>query len=164
MIETHLTLNGRKITTLVPDSTLLVELLREHQHLTGTHVGCDTTQCGACTVHVDGKIMKSCTVLAAQVVGSDITTIEGLSPEGQLHPVQEAFRECHALQCGFCTPGMIMTISHFLKDKPKVLSDEVINRALEGHICRCTGYVNIIKAFKVAALKMYPDLLISNGA
>jgi carbon-monoxide dehydrogenase small subunit len=158
MITSTLQINGQQVSHQLPDETLLVELLREHQSLTGTHVGCDTTQCGACTVEVDGKILKSCTLLVAQIDGSQITTIEGLSSNGHLHPVQEAFKECHALQCGFCTPGMIMAISHFLKDKPQELNDEIIIKALEGNICRCTGYVNIIKAFKTAALKMYPDL------
>jgi aerobic carbon-monoxide dehydrogenase small subunit len=163
MINTTLRINGQMSQHHLPDETLLVELLREHCHLTGTHVGCDTTQCGACTVHVDGKILKSCTLLVAQIEGSEVTTIEGLAHEDQLHPVQEAFKECHALQCGFCTPGMIMAISHFLKVKPAPLNDEMIIKALEGNICRCTGYVNIIKAFKSAALKMYPDLIISDG-
>ena len=158
MITSTLQINGQQVSHQLPDETLLVELLREHQSLTGTHVGCDTTQCGACTVEVDGKILKSCTLLVAQIDGSQITTIEGLSSNGHLHPVQEAFKECHALQCGFCTPGMIMAISHFLKDKPQELNDEIIIKALEGNICRCTGYVNIIKAFKTAALKMYPDI------
>ena len=158
MITSTLQINGQQVSHQLPDETLLVELLREHQSLTGTHVGCDTTQCGACTVEVDGKILKSCTLLVAQIDGSQITTIEGLSSNGHLHTVQEAFKECHALQCGFCTPGMIMAISHFLKDKPQELNDEIIIKALEGNICRCTGYVNIIKAFKTAALKMYPDL------
>jgi carbon-monoxide dehydrogenase small subunit len=164
MIATTLTINGQPTHHNLPDETLLVELLREHQNLTGTHVGCDTTQCGACTVQVDGKILKSCTLLVAQIDGSQVTTIEGLALNGHLHPVQEAFKECHALQCGFCTPGMIMAIAHFLKDEPTQLNDEIIIKALEGNICRCTGYVNIIKAFKVAALKMYPNLHIAEEA
>jgi len=158
MIDVTLSINGKKVTESIPDQMLLVEFLREKQNLTGTHVGCDTTQCGACTVHVDGKILKSCTTLTAQIDGSDITTIEGLGEEKRLHAVQEAFRECHALQCGFCTPGMIMVISHFLKSKPLNINDEFLAKALEGNICRCTGYVNIIKAFKTAALKIYPEL------
>ena len=164
MIATTLTINGQASHHNLPDETLLVELLREHQNLTGTHVGCDTTQCGACTVQVDGKILKSCTLLVAQIDGSEVTTIEGLAMNGHLHPVQEGFKECHALQCGFCTPGMIMAIAHFLKDEPTQLNDEMIIKALEGNICRCTGYVNIIKAFKLAALKMYPNLHIAEEA
>jgi carbon-monoxide dehydrogenase small subunit len=158
MIEVNLSINGIKANGLIPDQMLLVEFLRENQNLTGTHIGCDTTQCGACTVHVNEKILKSCTVLVAQIDGMKITTIEGLCSGDKLHAVQEAFRECHALQCGFCTPGMIMTIAHFLKNRPSSLDDEYIFKSLEGNICRCTGYVNIIEAFKVAAYKLYPEL------
>jgi carbon-monoxide dehydrogenase small subunit len=161
MILINLSINGKKETELIEDDLLLVELLREKYNLTGTHVGCDTSQCGACTVHVDNMIYKSCTVLAAQVNGCKITTIEGLSEKNKLHAVQEAFQECHALQCGFCTPGMIMTISHFLREKPVDLSKQFITKCLAGNICRCTGYVNIIKAFRVAAIKLYPELKLS---
>jgi carbon-monoxide dehydrogenase small subunit len=137
----------------VEDRTLLVNLIRDHAQLTGTHVGCDTSQCGACTIHMNGVAVKSCTVLAAQANGADITTIEGMAKGDKLHPVQQAFTECHALQCGFCTPGMIMAVAGFLKDNPKP-TDEEIYHGLEGNLCRCTGYINIVKAVKQASKAM----------
>lgn len=122
-------------------------------HLTGTHVGCDTSQCGACTIHVDGRAVKSCTMLAVQANGATIVTIEGMANGEQLHPVQEAFTQCHALQCGFCTPGMIMAVSAFLKDHPQPTDEQIIH-GLEGNMCRCTGYINIVKAVKQAASRL----------
>jgi aerobic carbon-monoxide dehydrogenase small subunit len=126
-------------------NTLLVEALREQLRLTGTHVGCDTSQCGACTVHVDGKSVKSCTMLAVEAVGSEVTTIEGLAPTGELHPMQAAFVECHGLQCGFCTPGMVMSAVDLCKRTPKP-SEHDVRHWLEGNLCRCTGYHNIVRA------------------
>ncbi|HEY2021906.1 (2Fe-2S)-binding protein [Paraburkholderia sp.] len=161
MAEIQLRVNGVDVERVVPDQTLLVEFLRETLRLTGTHVGCDTSQCGACTVHLDGVAVKSCTVLAAQASGGTVTTIEGLRANADasapLHPVQNAFVQCHGLQCGFCTPGMIMAADFYLREQPK-LDDESICHALEGNICRCTGYVNIIEAVRHAAHEMYPAL------
>ncbi len=142
-----LTVNGRSVTKPIDPRTLLVHFLREHLELTGTHVGCDTAQCGACTVHMNGRAIKSCSMLALQVQGSEITTIEGLAPEGTMHPMQEAFRECHGLQCGFCTPGMVMTSVQILADKPDATEAE-IRDALDGNICRCTGYQNIVRSIQ----------------
>ena len=139
--------NGTRHSHEVEDRTLLANFLRDTLGLTGTHIGCDTSQCGCCTVHVNGQAVKSCTMLAVQANGADVVTIEGLAKSGTLHPVQRAFTECHALQCGFCTPGMIMAVAGFLKDNPKP-SDEEIYRGLEGNLCRCTGYINIVKAVK----------------
>ena len=153
MPQVSLTVNEKPVAAEVEGRTLLVQLLRETLGLTGTHVGCDTSQCGACTVHMNGVAVKSCTVLAGQADGAEITTIEGMAKNGKLHPVQQAFTECHALQCGFCTPGMIMAVSGFLKDNPKP-TDEEIYHGLEGNICRCTGYINIVKAVKQAAKTM----------
>ena len=150
MPQVTLTVNGKTSTVEVEGRTLLVELLREKLGLTGTHVGCDTSQCGACTVHVDGRAVKSCTMLAAQADGAEVVTIEGLAINGKLHPAQAAFTECHALQCGFCTPGMIMTTAALIKEHPAP-TDEQIVHGLEGNICRCTGYLNIVKAVKHAA-------------
>ncbi len=150
MAKITLTLNGKKTTGEVEDRVLLANFLRDELKLTGTHVGCDTSQCGACTVHVDGRAIKSCTMLAVQADGADVVTIEGLAKDGKLHPAQQAFTECHALQCGFCTPGMIMTTAALIKDNPKP-SDEEIVHGLEGNLCRCTGYLNIVKAVKRAA-------------
>jgi carbon-monoxide dehydrogenase small subunit len=147
------TVNGTKHDAVVEPRTLLVYFLREQLNLTGTHVGCDTSQCGACTVHLNGRAVKSCTVLAAQANGADITTIEGLARNGNLHPVQEGFHEKHGLQCGYCTPGMIMTAAHLLEVNPNP-TDEEIKHALEGNLCRCTGYINIIESVKWAATKM----------
>ena len=156
-------MNGDQVRGEVEDRTLLVEFLRQKCGLTGTHVGCDTSQCGACTVNLDGVAVKSCTVLAAQASGGAVTTVEGLAQDGNLHPVQEAFIACHGLQCGFCTPGMVMAIDYFLRERPASLSDESIHTALEGNICRCTGYVNIIEAVRHAAYRMYPDLAPAAG-
>jgi carbon-monoxide dehydrogenase small subunit len=158
MIKVELEVNGESRTHEVEDRRLLVEYLRQDCGLTGTHVGCDTSQCGACTVSLNGVAVKSCTVLAAQVDGSQVKTVEGLAQNGDLHPIQEAFIQCHGLQCGFCTPGMLMAIDFFLKQRPTSLDDDTIHTALEGNICRCTGYVNIIEAVRQAAYRMYPDL------
>ncbi|MEO6271317.1 MAG: (2Fe-2S)-binding protein [Lautropia sp.] len=149
----NLTVNGRPYSLEVEDRTLLVDLLRDQLGLTGTHVGCDTSQCGCCTVHWDGVAVKSCTALAAQADGADIATIEGLAPEGGLHPVQAAFSACHGLQCGFCTPGMIMTTVDLLSRHPDP-TDEQIRSGLAGNLCRCTGYVNIEAAVRLAAKTM----------
>jgi carbon-monoxide dehydrogenase small subunit len=154
MAKIELRVNGRDTAHDVEDRMLLVDYLRRTLGLTGTHVGCDTTQCGACTVNLDGKAVKSCTVLAAQASGGEVTTVEGLAePDGALHPVQEAFVTCHGLQCGFCTPGMVMAIERFLSTRP-ALDDASIHQALEGNICRCTGYVNIVCAVREAAKQM----------
>ena len=150
MAKVEITVNGKKEAREVEDRTLLVNFIRDSLGLTGTHVGCDTSQCGCCTVHMNGRAVKSCTVLAAQANGAEVVTIEGLAKNGELHPVQRAFTECHALQCGFCTPGMIMATAGFLADNPKPTEEE-INHALEGNLCRCTGYVNIVKAVKRSA-------------
>jgi carbon-monoxide dehydrogenase small subunit len=151
MPQVTLTVNGKSHTVEVEGRTLLVELLREQLRLTGTHVGCDTSQCGACVVHVDGDSVKSCTLLAVQADGSEVTTIEGLAkPDGTLHPMQEAFREYHALQCGFCTPGMVMSAIDLVKKHPAGLSEKEIREGLEGNLCRCTGYHNIVKAIAAA--------------
>jgi len=142
-----LTVNGKAVNTTVDPRTLLVQLIREQLRLTGTHVGCDTAQCGACTVHLNGRAVKSCSMLALQAQGAEITTIEGLSQNGALHPMQAAFRECHGLQCGFCTTGMVMSAVDLLKNNPKANEDE-IREALDGNICRCTGYHNIVKSIQ----------------
>jgi aerobic carbon-monoxide dehydrogenase small subunit len=152
--KVSLTVNGKRISAEVQGRTLLVQLLRDHLDLTGTHVGCDTTQCGCCTVHLDGKGVKSCTVLALACEGSTVTTIEGLAPEGGLHPMQAAFREHHALQCGFCTPGMIMSAVDMVKRKGHDLDAHTVREQLEGNICRCTGYHNIVKAIQAGAAAM----------
>ena len=149
----HTTLNGRAIDAEAEPQTLLVEWLRETQGLTGTHVGCDTSQCGACTVLVDGRSVKSCTMLAVQAQGRSVTTIEGLAQGGALHPLQEAFIQCHGLQCGFCTPGMVMSALCLLQSTPQPSDDEIVH-ALEGNLCRCTGYVNIVAAVREAARVM----------
>ncbi len=150
MTSVSLTVNGKSVTDEVEPRTLLVELLREHLRLTGTHVGCDTSQCGACTVHVDGIAVKSCTILAVQVDGAEVLTIEGLAKNGELHPMQAAFKEHHGLQCGFCTPGMVMSAIDILRRHPDP-SEETVRRELEGNFCRCTGYHNIVKAILAAA-------------
>jgi carbon-monoxide dehydrogenase small subunit len=150
MAKIELTVNGKKCSGEVEDRVLLANFLRDTLNLTGTHVGCDTSQCGACTVHVDGRAIKSCTMLAVQAEGADVVTIEGLAKNGKLHPAQAAFTECHALQCGFCTPGMIMTTAALIKDNPKPTDEEIVH-GLEGNLCRCTGYLNIVKAVKRAA-------------
>ncbi|SNS87698.1 (2Fe-2S)-binding protein [Tropicimonas sediminicola] len=156
MANVKLTVNGRAVSRDVPDTTLLSEFLRETLRLTGTHVGCDTSQCGACVVHVNGKAMKSCTVLAAAISGGEVTTVEGLA-NGSLHPMQTAFNDNHGLQCGFCTPGMIMTgvdMVNRYKAAGRELTEEAIRHELEGNICRCTGYHNIVKSIQDAAAKM----------
>ena len=153
MKKVSLEVNGKKITKNIDDHTILSVLLRDILNLTGTHIGCDTSQCGACVVHVDGKSIKSCTALAADLNGSKVTTIEGLAKNGKMHPMQEAFKKMHGLQCGFCTPGMVMSAIDLLKNN-KNPSDEEIRDWLEGNICRCTGYQNIVAAVKEAALKM----------
>ncbi len=142
-----LTVNGRAVKVNVDPRTLLVQLIRDQLHLTGTHVGCDTAQCGACTVHLNGRAIKSCSILAVQAQGAEVTTIEGLSQDGELHPMQAAFRECHGLQCGFCTPGMVMSAVQLLQDHPNATEQE-IREGLEGNICRCTGYHNIVKSIQ----------------
>jgi aerobic carbon-monoxide dehydrogenase small subunit len=147
------TVNGRTYKNDVEPRTLLVHYLREHLNLTGTHIGCDTSQCGACVVLINGVSVKSCTVLAAQADGAQITTIEGLAQDGNLHPIQEGFWEKHGLQCGFCTPGMIMSAYDLLQHNPNP-SEEEIRHNLEGNLCRCTGYQNIVKAVQYAAAKM----------
>ena len=155
MPQVSLTVNGKANTVEVEGRTLLVELLREKLRLTGTHVGCDTSQCGACVVHVDGESVKSCTILALQAEGAQVTTIEGLAAaDGTLHPMQEAFREYHALQCGFCTPGMVMSAIDLVKKHPNGMSEREIREGLEGNLCRCTGYHNIVKAVKAGASAM----------
>ena len=150
MTALSVTVNGTPIRSEVQDRTLLVHFLRDQMHLTGTHVGCDTSQCGACVMHVNGRAVKSCTIFAVQVEGDAITTIEGLAKNGKLHPVQAAFQEHHALQCGFCTPGMIMTALDMLA-RHKNPDEATIRQELEGNICRCTGYLNIIKAIRAVA-------------
>ncbi len=154
MSDVTLTVNGRRVSATVEDRTLLVHFLREHLGLTGTHVGCDTSQCGACVVHVDGKAMKSCSMLAAQASGSTVVTIEGLADGADLHPVQAAFKEHHGLQCGFCTPGMIMTATDMIRRHPEGLDEAAVRAELEGNICRCTGYHNIVKAILAASETM----------
>tara|TARA_Y100000992_G_scaffold30689_1_gene17175 strand:+ start:158 stop:616 length:459 start_codon:yes stop_codon:yes gene_type:complete len=149
MVKINININNKAYSEEVEDSTLLVELLRDKLGLTGTHVGCDTSQCGACVIHVDGDSVKSCTVLAAQVDGKNLTTVEGLASEGQLHPIQKSFQNNHALQCGFCTPGLVMSAVDLLKKNSSPSEDE-IREWFEGHICRCTGYKNIIKAVQEA--------------
>ena len=153
MKRVTLEVNGKKIDKEIPDHTILSVLLRDILNLTGTHIGCDTSQCGACVVHVDGKSIKSCTAFAADLNGSKITTIEGLAKNGKMHPMQEAFKKMHGLQCGFCTPGMVMSAIDLLKNN-KNPSDAEIRDRLEGNICRCTGYQNIVAAVKEAASKM----------
>lgn len=150
MANVEVTVNGKKYAREVEDRTLLANFLRDDLGLTGTHIGCDTSQCGCCTVHMNGRAVKSCTVLAVQANGADILTIEGLAKNGKLHPIQQAFTECHGLQCGFCTPGMIMAVAGLLKDNPKP-TDAEIEHGLEGNLCRCTGYINIVKAVKKSA-------------
>jgi carbon-monoxide dehydrogenase small subunit len=151
-VEITATVNGRSETSDAPARTLLVHWLRDHLHLTGTHVGCDTSSCGACTVLLDGTPVKSCTVFAVQANGRNVTTVEGLQQDGQLHAIQEGFKEEHGLQCGFCTPGMMLAASALLEDNPNP-SEEEIRWALSGNLCRCTGYQNIVRAVRWAAEK-----------
>jgi carbon-monoxide dehydrogenase small subunit len=146
--------NGKAVSADVDDRTLLVQFLRETLGMTGTHVGCDTSQCGACVVHVDGKAMKSCTMFAAAAEGAEVVTIEGLAANGNLHPMQQAFHEHHGLQCGFCTPGMIMTAVDMVNRLGNSLDEKTIRHELEGNICRCTGYHNIVEAIAAGAQSM----------
>jgi carbon-monoxide dehydrogenase small subunit len=146
--------NGRQRSADIDPRTLLVQFLRENLRLTGTHVGCDTSQCGACVVHIDGEAVKACTVLALSCDGSNVLTIEGLANGNELHPMQEAFREHHGLQCGFCTPGMIMTAVDLVRRKGNSLDEKTIREELEGNLCRCTGYHNIVKAIAAGARNM----------
>ncbi len=150
MTRIQMTLNGSARTAEVEDRTLLVNFLRDELGLTGTHVGCDTSQCGACTLHIDGRAIKSCTLLAVQADGAKVTTIEGMASGETLHPVQQAFSECHGLQCGYCTPGMVMAVSDLLRRHPQPTDDQILH-GLEGNLCRCTGYVNIVRSVKRAA-------------
>ncbi|TDG03456.1 (2Fe-2S)-binding protein [Paraburkholderia guartelaensis] len=152
-ISISLTVNGAPVTAEVEPHTLLVQFLREQQRLTGTHVGCDTAQCGACTVHLNGRAIKSCNQLAVQCDGMEVTTIEGLAKNGTLHPMQAAFRECHGLQCGFCTPGMVMCATALAAAKPD-LTESDVREGLDGNFCRCTGYHNIVKAVVAGAQAM----------
>ena len=153
MTMVNLTLNGKQVSADVPDNTLLVTFIRETMGLTGTHVGCDTSQCGACVVHVDGESLKSCTMLAAAAEGASVTTIEGIANGDSLHPMQQAFHENHGLQCGFCTPGMVMSAIELVQDNPNP-SETEIREGLEGNICRCTGYHNIVKSAQAGAKMM----------
>lgn len=149
-VAVNMTVNGKPVSAEVDPRTLLVQFIRDNLSLTGTHVGCDTAQCGACTVHLDGRAVKACSMLAVQANGGDMTTIEGLASGDTLHPMQAAFKDTHGLQCGFCTPGMVMSAIKILEDNPRPSEDE-IREALEGNICRCTGYENIVKAIQQVA-------------
>lgn len=163
MAKITVTVNGKTNTNEVDDRTLLVHYLREQLNLTGTHIGCDTSQCGACVVVVNGQSVKSCTTLAARCDGAQVTTIEGLADGGTMHPLQEGFWECHGLQCGFCTPGMIMSAYDLLQQNPNPTDDE-IRHGLEGNLCRCTGYHNIVRAVQYAAAKMRGEAVTSPNA
>ena len=154
MVQVAMTVNGKAVSANVDPRTLLVQFLRENLRLTGTHVGCDTSQCGACVVHVDGKAIKSCTALAVSLNGAHVTTIEGIAKGGKLHPMQQAFQDNHGLQCGFCTPGMIMTAVDLVNRKGHDLDEATIRHELEGNICRCTGYHNIVKSVMQGARDM----------
>jgi carbon-monoxide dehydrogenase small subunit len=154
MTAISLKVNGKAVSGDVEPRTLLVDFIRTNLGLTGTHVGCDTSQCGACVLHINGKAVKSCTTLAVACEGAEVTTIEGIAKNGKLHPMQQAFHEEHGLQCGFCTPGMIMSSIDIVKRNGKKVSEEVIRRELSGNICRCTGYHNIVAAVQSAAEKM----------
>ena len=154
MTTVSMKVNGKPVSSDVEDRTLLVQLLRENLRLTGTHVGCDTSQCGACVVHVDGKAVKACTMLAVQAEGAEVMTIEGLAVNGELHPMQAAFHENHGLQCGFCTPGMIMTAVDMVYRLGNDLDEKTVRHELEGNLCRCTGYHNIVKAIRDGAARM----------
>ena len=153
MTNVNLTLNGKAVSADVPDNTLLVSFIRETMALTGTHVGCDTSQCGACVVHVNGESVKSCTMLAVAAEGAEVTTIEGIGSAESLHPMQQAFHENHGLQCGFCTPGMVMSAIELVEKNPNP-SEQDVREGLEGNICRCTGYQNIVKSVQAGAQKM----------
>jgi carbon-monoxide dehydrogenase small subunit len=152
-VNLSVTVNGDAVTASVDPRTLLVEFLRENLNLTGTHVGCDTGQCGACTVHLDGRAVKACMLLAVQANGTKVTTIEGIASNGELHPMQAAFRECHGLQCGFCTPGMVMSALDLVQRHPDP-DEKTVREGLEGNLCRCTGYQNIVKAVRQGAAAM----------
>jgi aerobic carbon-monoxide dehydrogenase small subunit len=153
-VPLSLTVNGKSVTAEIDPRTLLVDYLRNDLGLTGTHVGCDTGQCGACTIHLDGDAIKACTILAAQANGAKVVTIEGLAaPDGTMHPMQAAFKECHGLQCGFCTPGMVMSAIDLVNRHPKA-SEQTIREELEGNLCRCTGYHNVVKAVQQGAAAM----------
>jgi carbon-monoxide dehydrogenase small subunit len=154
MVQVSMTVNGKPVSAQVEPRTLLVQFIREQLRLTGTHVGCDTSQCGACVVHVDGKAIKSCTTLAVSCEGSQVTTIEGLAHGGHLHPMQQAFQDNHGLQCGYCTPAMIMTAVDMVNRKGAALDEATIRHELEGNICRCTGYHNIVKSIAQGAREM----------
>ncbi len=156
MTQVSMTVNGAAVSQDVDDSTLLAEFLREGLGLTGTHVGCDTTQCGCCVVHLNGVSAKSCTVLAVQAQGAEVTTIEGLARDGELHPLQRTFREHHGLQCGFCTPGQIMAGAELIESYPGRLDEHAVREEMEGNLCRCTGYHNIVKAILAEAREMKP--------
>ena len=154
LVVVSMTVNGKPVSAEVESRTLLVQFLRENLRLTGTHIGCDTSQCGACVVHVDGKSIKSCTMLAIQAEGCDVTTIEGLATGAELHPMQQAFMDNHGLQCGFCTPGMIMTALDIVHRNGNELDEKTVRKELEGNICRCTGYRNIVKSVQAGAKSM----------
>ena len=154
MLTVNMNVNGKPASGEVEDRTLLVQFLRENLRLTGTHVGCDTSQCGACVVHVDGVSVKSCTMLAVMADGADVTTIEGLASNGELHPMQQAFKDNHGLQCGFCTPGMVMSALDIVNRNGNDLDETTVRKELEGNICRCTGYHNIVKAVQAGAKGM----------
>ena len=153
MTTVSLTLNGKAVSAGVPDNTLLVSFIRETMGMTGTHIGCDTSQCGACVVHVNGESVKSCTMLAAMAEGAEVTTIEGIANGDEMHPMQQAFHENHGLQCGYCTPGMVMSAIELVKNNPNP-SEQEVREGLEGNICRCTGYHNIVKSVQAAAQNM----------
>ena len=153
MTTVSLTLNGKAVSAGVPDNTLLVSFIRETMGMTGTHIGCDTSQCGACVVHVNGESVKSCTMLAAMAEGAEVTTIEGIASGDEMHPMQQAFHENHGLQCGYCTPGMVMSAIELVKNNPNP-SEQEVREGLEGNICRCTGYHNIVKSVQAAAQNM----------
>lgn len=155
-ISISLTVNGAPVTAQIEPHTLLVQFLRDQLRLTGTHIGCDTAQCGACTVHLEGRAIKSCNILAVQAEGASITTIEGMSKDGELHPMQAAFRACHGLQCGFCTPGMVMSATALVASQPG-LTEADVRAQLDGNLCRCTGYHNIVKAVLEGAAGMQAD-------
>jgi carbon-monoxide dehydrogenase small subunit len=152
-ITVSMTINGKAVSAELDARTLLVQFLREHQRLTGTHIGCDTGQCGACTVHLDGRAVKACNILAAQANGAQVVTIEGVASNGTLHPMQTAFRDHHGLQCGFCTPGMVMNAIELVQKHPQP-SEETIRAGIDGNLCRCTGYHNIVKAVQAGAAAM----------
>lgn len=154
MLTVNMNVNGKPVSGEIEDRTLLVQFLRENLRLTGTHVGCDTSQCGACVVHVNGVSIKSCTILAVQADGAEVTTIEGLADSGELHPMQQAFMDNHGLQCGFCTPGMVMSAIDIVNRNGSEIDEPTVRKELEGNICRCTGYHNIVKAVQSGAKDM----------